>query len=137
MEVFKILAELRSLLEEAQRVPLSNKVLVDQSAINSLINNLEEELPADLREAEQILAQREELIAEAKEKAREEAVRLIAESEVVKEAEVEAEEIVKEAKQMAKEIKEGVREYADQTLGELEDQLEAKLREVRKNRAQL
>ena len=137
MEIFKILAELRSLIEEAQGVPLSNKILIDQSAINNLINKLEEELPADLREAEQILAQREEFINEAKEQAREEATRLIVESEVVKEAESQAEEIVKEAKQMSKEIKGGVREYADQVLEELEDELEAKLREVRKNRAQL
>ncbi|KXS39611.1 MULTISPECIES: type I restriction endonuclease subunit R, EcoR124 family [unclassified Candidatus Frackibacter] len=126
MKVSEIIDELRFMVENGDKIPLTKKVLIDSDYVLNLIAELEEELPVAIGEAEELLSKRQEILDDAKNRADEEIKKIIAEVDVVK-----------EAQEVANEIRVGVNEYADEVLAEIESGLEKKLNEIRKNRTEL
>jgi len=126
MKVSEIIDELRFMIENGDKVPLTKKVLIDSDYMLDLIAELEEELPVAIGEAEELLSKRQEILDDAENRADEEIKKIIAEVDVVK-----------EAQEVANEIRVGVNEYADELLAEIESSLEKKLNEIRKNRTEL
>lgn len=137
MQVQEVVEELRDAVKNADNLPLTKKVLVDSEYILALIADLEENLPSELQKAKEIINEREKILNNAEKRAEKEIEKMISETAVAKEAEQQAKEVVSDAKEVAHEIRNGVNEYADEVLAEVEDDLETKLNEVRKNRAQL
>lgn len=76
--VDELLAELIELVETARAVPMSGSCVVPRERTLDLLDDLHGSLPAELVEARQALAQRESLLAEA----REHGAQLVAEAEV-------------------------------------------------------
>jgi predicted metal-dependent hydrolase len=124
-------------IKKGDKLPLTKKILVNPDYILNLIAELEEVLPFQLEEAEEILDEKKEIINNAEQKAELEIERMISETAVMKEAEQEAKKIVRDAKVVANEIRTGIDEYADEILAELESDLQQKLSEIKKNRAEL
>jgi cell division septum initiation protein DivIVA len=124
-------------IKKGDKLPLTKKILVNPDYILNLIAELEEVLPFQLEEAEEILDEKKEIINNAEQKAELEIERMISETAVMKEAEQEAKKIVRDAKVVANEIRTGIDEYADEILAEVESDLQQKLSEIKKNRAEL
>ena len=76
MDVDQKLEELSILVEEAKSVPLSASCMVNRAAVLDLIDDIRDALPSSLSDADQLLAEREAVVAEG----RREAERLIAEA---------------------------------------------------------
>ena len=76
MDVAHKLEELTVLVEEAKAVPLSASCMVNRAVVLDLIDDIRDALPSSLSDADQLLAEREAVVAEG----RREADRLIAEA---------------------------------------------------------
>lgn len=76
MDVDQKLEELTILVEEAKSVPLSASCMVNRAVVLDLIDDVRDALPSSLSDADQLLAEREAVVAEG----RREAERLIAEA---------------------------------------------------------
>ncbi|MEK9664241.1 MAG: hypothetical protein VW082_06435 [Candidatus Nanopelagicales bacterium] len=76
MDVDQRLEELAILIEEAKAVPLSASCMVNRAQVLDMIEDIREALPESLSDADQLLAEREAVVAEG----RIEADRLVAEA---------------------------------------------------------
>lgn len=137
LQLNNILDELEEVVETADSLPLTNKVLVNPDYILKLVAKLKNMMPAEVEKAEEIVSRKKKILAEAEQAAEKKVEKKIAEAQVIKKAEDKAQEIVDEAKRVASEIRTGVDTYGDEVLAEVEDKLEEKLQEVRRNRAEL
>ena len=77
MEIFTLLDNLEDLIENSKKVPLSNKIMVEQREALDLIKDVRNKLPEELKVAKFVRQERERILAEAKKEA----------NDIVKEAE--------------------------------------------------
>ncbi|MCF8010664.1 MAG: ATPase [Clostridiales bacterium] len=144
MELFNMLNELEELIDNCPRVPMTNKVLVDEEQLLDHLDRVRTSLPEEVRQAKWIVEEREKMLADAKEEAqrvvkdaKEEMQSRVEESEIVKQAQELSDEQQKQAEEVAAEIKRGAHQYADDILGGLEEQLVRFLEEIKQGRSEL
>ncbi|MBM7623330.1 hypothetical protein [Sporohalobacter salinus] len=137
LQLNNILDELEEVVEAADSLPLTDKVLVNPDYVLGLVTKLKDMMPAEIEKAERIIEKKKEILAEAEGKAEKRIEEKVAEAQVIKKAENKAREIVNEARRVASEIRTGVDAYGDEVLAKVEGKLEEKLNEVRRSRAEL
>lgn len=144
MKVNELLDELREELENSPRSVFSNKRSVDVDIIFEILADIKAALPGEVKEAQKVLEEKEQILAAAREEAaaivssaEDELQTRVSETEVVREAEIKANELGELAQSNAKEIVVGAREYADDILQELENYFADYLKMIRKNRVEL
>ena len=86
MRAHEVITELKKVIKKGDKLPLTKKILVNPDYILNLIAELEEVLPFQLEEAEEILDEKKEIINNAEQKAELEIERMISETAVMKEA---------------------------------------------------
>ena len=124
MNTEELLDRLAELFEEGWRMPLSNgRVVVDALEATELIKEIRNGLPSEIEQARQIVADRKEIMAEAKREAEvrlknaeEKAQFLVSREEVVSAATREASEVMMEAKRQANELLKQTTEQASEHL---------------------
>ena len=128
--ILELVDRLEKLVNEGWRVPLSTKTVIDENAFFELIDQMRVSIPQEIKRANDLLQEREKLLATASEEAerivdggREDVERLRDEHEIMAAARAEAEGIKAQARREVEEIKKGADEYAIGVLGELESQL--------------
>lgn len=144
MEIYRILDELEHELEEAARIPLTNKVVIQEDNIYKYIDQLRANLPEDIRQAQWIRKERQRILDDAEneaksiiEKAKGRVEDLASETEIFKLAEQNGQEIIKKAKIQAQEISQGAFSYADDIMSKLQGQLEKHLSSIKEGRQQI
>lgn len=135
---------LEQLVREAKSVPLSASAVVPREEVLALVQRLRETLPKEHEEAKEVLSERDRVLEEAHEQARRivedaraERARLVAETEVVKEADRESKRLVGEANTAADELRRRADDYVDAKLAKFEILLNKVQRQVNKGRDQL
>ncbi|NLT94208.1 MAG: ATPase [Clostridia bacterium] len=144
MEVYRILDELEAELEECTRIPLTNKIVIQDEVIYKHIDRLRATLPEDIRQAQWIKKERQRILEDAEleaqkiiENAKEKIKEMASESEIQKIAEQNSQEILKKAKAQALEITQGAFRYADDVMAQIEAQLEKHSMVLKEGRQQL
>lgn len=134
--VMDLLDYLRLNIENASKVPITGKVVVDRKEILELIDEITNCLPDEIKKAQWVLSEKERILAEARkenESVKQETYDMmqkrIDNHNIVKEAELRAQEIIANAQRQAKTIRLGSREYADEVLSQLENEI-ANKREI-------
>jgi cell division septum initiation protein DivIVA len=137
--VIECLDRLENLIETSSRIPIVGKRIVDRIEVLELIDQIRIALPEEIRQAELLLAERKNIVTEAKREAEvirdhatEERAKLAAESDIVALARDQAEKLLQEARRDAAEVKAGADDYAESTLTSLEETLQRTARVVRK-----
>src|SRR5690554_6739868 len=104
-------------------MPLTNKVMVDAYDVLELIDKIRLSLPDEVKKAEEVVKERDRIIADAtreaenmKGSATEYLKSKVSEEEIVKAAKEESERILNEARQEAESIRKGANEYAAHVL---------------------
>ncbi len=104
MRLLDLIASLEDLVVHARRLPVGGNLVIERRAILDLIDQLRLAVPENVRQAAQVIEQREQLLRDAKEHGQalvEEAERrraeLVNETAVVEEAERRSQEILMEA----------------------------------------
>lgn len=84
MAVKEILDQIENLVVEAKRVPIMNKIMIDDNDLIHLVDELRRELPLELQKAQQVMQDRQLIIERAQEEA----------DEILKKAKRHAEDLV-------------------------------------------
>lgn len=140
----ELVGMLQDAVESAWKLPFgSDKCLVDRSKMLDLIDDIRANLPKDLEQARSIIANKTELVAQAKREAEaikrsaeERARQLVSEEEVMIIARQKANEMTMLAETKSKDVRRVANEYVDDVLHRLEDVMTEALDETRKSRQQ-
>lgn len=141
--ILELVEMLYNMISEAWGVPLGqDKCLVDRDKALDLIEEIKNQLPAEITEARRLVSRRDEFIQNAKKEgesirkmAETQARKLVDEQEVVRQAEAKAKQLVATAESRSREIQKAMNEYVDETLRSAEESANQALEIVRKSRS--
>ncbi|HEU0129662.1 MAG TPA: hypothetical protein VFQ85_01560 [Mycobacteriales bacterium] len=144
MEAQAKLDQIVEMVESAKSMPLSASVLVNKTEMLTLLDELRATLPDELREAQWVIKDRDEVIESGRKEAdriiadaKAEAQRLVSRTEVMQTATREAEGIVADAKENARQMRLEVEDYVDAKLANFEVVLHKTLGAVERGRDKL
>lgn len=131
MDILQLIDRLEELFNESRSIPLTRNVMVDEDRMLDIIDQMRIAIPEEVKRAQQLLGQRDRLLAQAQEEAnrtlelaRQKADQLIAREVVTQEAMRRAEQIVAQARAEAETIRADADAYAMNSLTQLQEELE-------------
>ena len=141
--ILELVEMLYNMISEAWGVPLGNdKCLVDRDKALDLIEEIKNQLPAEIAEAKRLVSRRDEFIQSAKKEgesirkmAEDRARKLVDEQEIVRAARSRAEELIATAENRSREIHRAMNEYVDDTLKGAEETVAQSLDIIRQSRS--
>ena len=120
IDLLHLIDRLEELIGEARRLPIGTASVIDRRRLLDLVDQLRAAVPTEVREAQEILERKEEVLAKADEevairfsRADEEIDRRVSESEIAKSAEIRAEQIIAEAQRETERIREEAQRQAE------------------------
>ena len=138
MDILHLVDRLEELFNESRPIPFTHSVIVDEDRMLDLIDQMRVAIPDEVKKAQQVLSQRDRLLAQAQEEAnrtlslaREKSEGLVEQSAIVEAARIRAREIEQEGYAGVEQTKREADEYVIQTLSRLEAQLERSLTQAR------
>ena len=142
MNIEEILDMLDELLDKSLTLPLSGgKSVVDDEKMRELLDDVRLNLPSEIKQAKAIVADRSEIISTAKReadavvrRAEDRARALIAQEDVVRQAQQKAAEIIAQAQSKSRELRSATQEFSDDLLKQTEESMGKMLSEVRATR---
>ena len=144
MDILHLVDRLEELFNESRSLPLTNKVIVDEERMLELIDQMRLAIPEEIKSSQQILNQKERILAQANEEARrtielakDQSVKLTENDAIVKKSELMAKNIIQKAKQETVSISKEADEYAVNSLKYLELEVGKILIQVRNGLAAL
>lgn len=133
MDVLNLLEKIEDIVEDASKLPLSNKIMIDKEEILEVINDIRLKLPDEINRASWVAKERQRILTEAQneaeelmEKVKQQQKILIDESEITRHAKQNANQLLQEAEVKANAMKEGAYNYSDEILSQLQN----KIREI-------
>ena len=145
MSIDELLDILDGMIDKAWGLPLSGgRCGVDAEKLRDIIDDIRLNLPQEVRQAKAIVADRAEIIRNAKAEAdsiiktaEEKAKILVSQEETVRQAQAKSSDILAETQQKAKEMKKAAADFADNLMKNVEDNLSSSLGEIHRARQAL
>ncbi len=138
MDILHLVDRLEELFNESRSVPFTQSVMVDENRILDIIDQMRVSIPEEIKKAQQLLAQRDRIMAQAKEEAdrtiaiaREKSGELVERDAIVEAARARAEQIMEQARLENEKTKRDADEYVLQSLTSVEAELDRILAQVR------
>jgi cell division septum initiation protein DivIVA len=138
------LDEITELVETARAMPMSASCIVNRTEVLTILDEIRELLPAELREAQWVIKDRDAVVDEGRRRAERivadaitERDRLVGETEVIREAARQADQIVVDAGETARAMQREVDDYIDGKLANFEVVLAKVLTAVERGRDKL
>ncbi len=130
MDILQLIDRLEELFNDAKAVPFTHNVIVDEDRMLEIIDQMRIAIPEEVRKAQQVLAQRDRVMAQAQEEAnrtlsiaREKAESLVQKDMVVQEAQRRADQILMQARAEGESTRVDADNYVVDSLMQLQDQL--------------
>ncbi|WP_409967904.1 hypothetical protein RFF05_15335 [Bengtsoniella intestinalis] len=141
-EISRLIDMLYERVEEAKAPALKpNLSMVDRNEILDLLDELRDEIPAEIKRAQELLAARERFVEEAKRdvdrmlrQAELEAKTKVSESEVLYTAREKANQIVSRAEERSRQLYQVTNDYSEDALARTEEAIRMALEEVQQSR---
>ena len=137
MDILHLVDRLEELFNESRPIPFTHSVIVDEDRMLDLIDQMRVAIPDEVKKAQQVLSQRDRILAQAQEEAnrtlslaREKSESLVEKDSLVEAARVRAREIELQAEFEAEQTRRDADAYVIQTLSGLVVQLEKSLNEA-------
>jgi cell division septum initiation protein DivIVA len=138
MDILHLIDRLEEILNDSRAIPFTHNVVVDEDKVLDLIDQMRVAIPEEVKKSQQLLAQRDRLLAQAQEEAnrtlalaREKSEQLVERDAIVQAASARADQIVAQAKADIENTRRDADEYAMDTLNKLEMELDRILTQVR------
>lgn len=130
MDILQLIDRLEELFNDAKALPFTHNVVVDEDRMLELIDQMRIAVPEEVKKAQQVMAQRDRVMAQAQEEAnrtlqiaRDKADQLVQKDMIVGEAQRRAEQIVNQARAEAEATRADADNYVIDTLMQLQDQI--------------
>jgi len=138
MDILHLVDRLEELFNESRSIPFTHSVIVDEDLMLDIIDQMRVSIPEEIKKAQQLLAQKDRLLAQAQEEAnrtlalaREKSEQVVERDAIVQAAQARAEQIIAQAKVDIEHTKREADEYVLDTLTNLEMELDRSLNQVR------
>lgn len=138
MDIQHLVDRLEELFNESRPIPLTHSVIVDEDRMLDMIDQMRVSIPEEIKKAQQILIQRDRILAQAQEEAnrtlslaREKSDQFVDRDSIVSAAQSRSEQIVAQARAEAEVTRREADEYVLETLTRLEVELDRNLTQVR------
>ncbi len=138
MDILHLVDRLEELFNTSRPIWLTHSVIVDEDRMLDLIDQMRVAVPEEIKKAQQVITQRDRILAQAKEEAnrtialaREKADKQLEDNEIIQAARVRADEIIDEAHKEAANTQHEADKYIMETLTNLELHLDRLLAQVR------
>ncbi|MBL8077980.1 MAG: hypothetical protein JNM55_08460 [Anaerolineales bacterium] len=130
MDILQLIDRLEELFNDAKAVPFTHNVIVDEDRMLELIDQMRIAIPEEVKKAQQVVAQRDRVMAQAQEEAnrtlqlsRDKADQYVQKDVIVQEAQRRAEQIISQARAEAEATRIDADNYVVDTLMQLQDQI--------------
>lgn len=130
MDILQLIDRLEELFNDAKAVPFTHNVVVDEDKMLELIDQMRIAIPEEVKKAQQVVAQRDRVMAQAQEEAnrtiqiaRDKADQLVQKDMISQEAQRRADQILTQARAEAESIRADADNYVLDTLMQLQDQI--------------
>ncbi len=97
MEIFSLIDSLEELVVQARRLPVGGNLVVDRKRMLDLVDQLRLTIPTDIQQAADVLAQKTQILGEA----RQQAASIVAEAEAERIRRLDDSQLVREARERA------------------------------------
>jgi cell division septum initiation protein DivIVA len=138
MDLQNLIEELEEIVENATKVPLSSKCMIDREEVWEVIQQFRLNYPEEIKQAQWVKKERERILNESRqeasniiETANRKVVMMVDETEIIKIAKAKAEEIVSAADMQAAEITGQAESDAKQIMGAANEKAEEYKRNAR------
>lgn len=138
MDILHLVDRLEELFNESRSIPFTHSVVVDEDRMLDLIDQMRVSIPEEIRKAQQILAQKDRLSAQAQEEAnrtltlaREKGEQMVERDNIVQAAQIRAEQILEQAREEVNITRREADDYVLQSLSNFQLELERILNQVR------
>lgn len=138
MDILHLVDRLEELFNESRSVPFTHSVIVDEDRMLDIIDQMRVSIPEEIKKAQQLLAQRDRILAQAQEEAnrtialaREKGDTMTERDAIVQAAQARGEQIVAQARVEVEATKRDADDYVMVTLSNLEMEMERILGQVR------
>jgi F0F1-type ATP synthase membrane subunit b/b' len=138
MDILHLIDRLEELLNESRPFPFTHNVLVDEDRMLDLIDQMRVAIPEEVKKAQQVLAQRDRMLAQAQEEAnrtlsiaREKSDQLVERDAIVQAAQTRADQLIAQARGDIETIRHDADNYVMESLTRLEVELDRILTQVR------
>jgi cell division septum initiation protein DivIVA len=131
MDILQLIDRLEELFNESKNIPLTRSVMVDEDRMLDIIDQMRIAIPEEVKKAQQLLGQRDRVLAQSQEEAnrtlelaRQKSDQLVTKDTVAQEAQRRADQIIAQARAEAENIRADADDYAMNSLSQLEAELE-------------
>ncbi len=138
MDILHLIDRLEELFNESRSIPFTHSVVVDEDRMLDIIDQMRVSIPEEIKKAQQLLAQKDRILAQAQEEAnrtialaREKSEQIVERDAIVQAAQARAEQIVSQAKQETEIQKREADDYVLETLTRLEMEMDRTLGQIR------
>jgi cell division septum initiation protein DivIVA len=144
MDILHLVDRLEELFNESRAIPLTHSVVVDEDRILEIIDQMRISIPEEVKKAQQVIAQRDRVLAQAQEEAgrtvnlaKQKADEVVARDAIAQAAQSRAEQIIEQARGDAEVVRRDADEYVIESLAALEAELTRLLNQARNGIAKL
>ena len=138
MDILHLVDRLEELFNDSRSIPFTHSVVVDEDRMLDIIDQMRVSIPDEIKKAQQLLAQRDRLLAQAQEEAnrtlslaREKSEQLIDRDPIVQAAQARADQIIEQARVEGESTRRDADQYVLDTLTNMEMEMERYLTQVR------
>jgi vacuolar-type H+-ATPase subunit H len=138
MDILHLIDRLEELFNESRAIPFTHNVIVDEEKMLDLIDQMRVAIPDEMKTAQQVMTQRDRILAQAQEEAnrtivlaREKGEQLLEKDSLVQNAQTYAEQRASDIIAEADQTRRDADHYVIETLSHLELELERYLNQVR------
>ena len=138
MDILNLVNKLEELFSQGRSFPFTHNVMINEDQMIDLIDQMRISIPEEIKRSQQILAQRDRILAQAKDEhdrmleiANEKREQLISAHEISVEATNRAKQIISQAQPVAEVIKQEADKYALECLKKLEIEMERSMAQVK------
>jgi len=138
MDILHLVDRLEELFNEARAVPFTRNVVVDEDKMLDIIDQMRVTIPEEVKKAQQLVTQRDRIVAQAQEEAgrivtlaKEKAEQIVEREAIVKSAQTRASQIVNQAREDATATRRDADAYVVDSLQSLEEEISRLLTQVR------
>jgi hypothetical protein len=131
MDILQLIDRLEELFNQSKSIPLTRNVMVDEDRMLDIIDQMRIAIPEEVKKAQQLLGQRDRVLAQAQEEAnrtlelaRQKSDQLVAKDMVAQEAQRRADQILVQARNEAENIRMDADDYVLESLTQLQAELE-------------
>ena len=144
MTIEEFLDKMEQLILEAGRVPFTNKRVIEEDDLVTLLDALRRDVPNEIQDAKNIVKERNHILAEAEEEAKKivdmahnRADSLINDHIIAKKAQETAKDLMDITKKEREELRNDAFEYADAVFSQLDQNLNTALQTIRQAHVEL